>query len=127
MDFVILDFDVDKEVSIISGRPFLATGKTLIDVQKRELIIRVNDQEVKFNVLNASKYPKSNTNECSFVVSLDQVVQNQFHKNNDHLGKMLQGSEKLELVTGGGIKEEAIWQEDMSHKIKNTQRRMFLP
>ena len=34
VDFIVLDFDVDKEVSIILGKPFLATGKTLIDVQK---------------------------------------------------------------------------------------------
>ena len=31
-DFVILDFEEDKKIPIILGRPFLATGKTLIDV-----------------------------------------------------------------------------------------------
>ena len=34
VDFIVLDFEADKEVPIILGRPFLATGKTLIDVQK---------------------------------------------------------------------------------------------
>ena len=34
VDFIVLDFKADKEVPIILGRPFLATGKTLIDVQK---------------------------------------------------------------------------------------------
>ena len=32
LDFIVLDFETDKEVPIILGRPFLATGKTLIDV-----------------------------------------------------------------------------------------------
>ena len=32
-DFVILDFEEDKKIPIILGRPFLATGQTLIDVQ----------------------------------------------------------------------------------------------
>ncbi|XP_070046334.1 uncharacterized protein [Nicotiana tomentosiformis] len=32
-DFVILDCEVDYEVPIIMGRPFLATGKTLVDVE----------------------------------------------------------------------------------------------
>jgi len=32
-DFIILDMKEDKEVPLILGRPFLATGKTLIDVQ----------------------------------------------------------------------------------------------
>ncbi|KAL5555212.1 hypothetical protein UlMin_037448 [Ulmus minor] len=43
VDFIILDFEVDREVPIILGRPFLATGRTLIDVQKGELTMRVND------------------------------------------------------------------------------------
>ena len=34
VDFIVLDFEVDKEVPIILGRPFLVTGTTLIDVQK---------------------------------------------------------------------------------------------
>lgn len=32
VDFIVLDFEVDKEVPIILGRPFLATKKTIIDV-----------------------------------------------------------------------------------------------
>ncbi|XP_049414656.1 uncharacterized protein LOC125877395 [Solanum stenotomum] len=36
-DFVILDYEVDFEVPIISGRPFLATGRALVDIEKGEL------------------------------------------------------------------------------------------
>ena len=36
-DFVILDFEEDKKIPIILGRPFLATGRTMIDVQKESL------------------------------------------------------------------------------------------
>ncbi|XP_038889279.1 uncharacterized protein LOC120079183 [Benincasa hispida] len=55
-DFIILDYEADIEVLIILGRLFLATGRALIDIQKGELTIRVDDQQVKFNVLNALKY-----------------------------------------------------------------------
>ncbi|KAH9744107.1 hypothetical protein KPL70_003546 [Citrus sinensis] len=55
VDFIVLDFEADKEVPIILGRPFLATGKTLINVQKGELTMRVNDQQVTFNVLEAMR------------------------------------------------------------------------
>ncbi|XP_015389831.1 uncharacterized protein LOC107178754 [Citrus sinensis] len=34
VDFIVLDFEADKEVPIILGRPFLVTGKTLIELQK---------------------------------------------------------------------------------------------
>ncbi|XP_070050045.1 uncharacterized protein [Nicotiana tomentosiformis] len=36
-NFVILDCEVDYEVPIILGRPFLATGKELVDVEAGEL------------------------------------------------------------------------------------------
>ena len=40
-DFIILDMKEDKEIPIILGKPFLATGKAMIDVQKEELKLRV--------------------------------------------------------------------------------------
>ncbi|XP_062099872.1 uncharacterized protein LOC133805726 [Humulus lupulus] len=33
-DFIILDYEEDRDVSIILGRPFLATERTFIDVEK---------------------------------------------------------------------------------------------
>ena len=37
-DFVILDCEVDFEVLIILGRPFLATGRALVDMEKGQII-----------------------------------------------------------------------------------------
>ncbi|XP_070026307.1 uncharacterized protein [Nicotiana sylvestris] len=44
-DIVILDYEVDCEVLIILGRPFLATGKALVDVEARELTFRIGDKK----------------------------------------------------------------------------------
>ncbi|XP_070003155.1 uncharacterized protein [Nicotiana sylvestris] len=44
-DFVILDCEVDYEVPIILGRPFLSTGKTLVDVEAGELTFQVGDEK----------------------------------------------------------------------------------
>ncbi|XP_062100121.1 uncharacterized protein LOC133805999 [Humulus lupulus] len=38
-DFIILDNEEDRDVPIILGRPFLGTGRTLIDVEKGEITI----------------------------------------------------------------------------------------
>ncbi|KAH9802438.1 hypothetical protein KPL71_001384 [Citrus sinensis] len=73
VDFIVLDFEADKEVPIILGRPFLATGKTLIDVQKGELTMRVNDQQVTFNVLEAMRNPDE-VEDCNFLSIVDIVV-----------------------------------------------------
>ncbi|XP_019225549.1 PREDICTED: uncharacterized protein LOC109207121 [Nicotiana attenuata] len=44
VDFVILDCEVDYEVTIIIGRPFLATGNNLCDVEAGELTFQVGDE-----------------------------------------------------------------------------------
>ena len=49
-DFVILDMEEDDTVPIILGRPFLAMGKALINVQEGELKLRVQGDEVTFHV-----------------------------------------------------------------------------
>ncbi|KAF7826323.1 uncharacterized protein G2W53_017487 [Senna tora] len=72
-DFIVLDYEEDKNVPIILGRPFLATGRTIIDVHKGELTMPVQDQEVKFNVFKAMKLP-GETEECFHVNVVDCVV-----------------------------------------------------
>ncbi|KAJ8750566.1 hypothetical protein K2173_015727 [Erythroxylum novogranatense] len=49
-DFIVCDIEEDVEVPIILGRPFLATGRVLIDVEKGELTMRVNGEEVTFSI-----------------------------------------------------------------------------
>ncbi|XP_075474534.1 uncharacterized protein LOC142505433 [Primulina tabacum] len=51
-DFVILDMEEEHETPLIFGRPFLATGKALIDVHKGEITLRVGGEEVVFNIYN---------------------------------------------------------------------------
>ncbi|XP_073051291.1 uncharacterized protein [Primulina eburnea] len=54
-DFVILDIEEDQDAPLIFGRPFLATGKALIDVHKGELTLRVGGEAVIFNIYKAIK------------------------------------------------------------------------
>ncbi|XP_062112761.1 uncharacterized protein LOC133823923 [Humulus lupulus] len=58
VDFVVLDMEEDQEIPIILGRPFLATGKALIDVHDGNLTLRVNGEELKFNISNDMRFPK---------------------------------------------------------------------
>jgi len=48
----------DIEVLFILGRPFMKTTKIIIDVDEGKLKIRVKDDEVNFNVLEATQHPK---------------------------------------------------------------------
>ena len=75
-DFIILDMQEDKEVLIIHGRPFLAMGRAMIDVQKGELKLRVQEEEVTFNVFNTIKHPHDN-DICFRVDVLEVIVSSQ--------------------------------------------------
>ncbi|XP_049381255.1 uncharacterized protein LOC125845765 [Solanum stenotomum] len=72
-DFVILDCEIDVDVSIILGRLFLAIGKALVDVESGELKFRVNDEEVTFNVCKLMKQP-SDIHVVSIIYVIDEVV-----------------------------------------------------
>ena len=58
MDFVVIDIEEDKQVPLLIGRPFLATGEALIDVEKGELTLRVRDEVVHFNLNQSLKQPE---------------------------------------------------------------------
>ncbi|XP_070003943.1 uncharacterized protein [Nicotiana sylvestris] len=72
-DFVILDCEVDNEVPIILGRPFLTTGKALVDVEAGEITFRVGDEKVVFHVCKSMKQPNS-TEVCSFMDLVMEVI-----------------------------------------------------
>ena len=50
IDFVVLDMEEDEEMPLILGRPFLATSDAVIEVQKGKLTLRMEDEEVVFQV-----------------------------------------------------------------------------
>lgn len=66
MDFVILDYEVDVEVPIILGRPFLAIGRALVDMEKGKMKFRLNNEEVTFNSCRSMKQ-ESNFKSVSMV------------------------------------------------------------
>nr|GEV75561.1 retrovirus-related Pol polyprotein from transposon 17.6 [Tanacetum cinerariifolium] len=55
-DFVVVDYVIDPCVPLILGRPFLRTGRALIDVYGEELTLHVDDEAITFKVGQTSKY-----------------------------------------------------------------------
>ena len=52
---------------VLLGRPFMATTKTVIDVQNGKLTMIVSGETVKLKVADSKPYPFSNfPNQCSF-------------------------------------------------------------
>ena len=74
-DFIFLDMEEDKEIPIILGRPFLAIGGALIDVQKGELKLRVQDDEITFNVFRPMKLTDDYLNKDTPVLYPKEILQ----------------------------------------------------
>ena len=52
---------------MLLGRPFLATGVSLIDVQKGELTLRVGNEIVHFNLNRSLEHPDVDAESCKAV------------------------------------------------------------
>ncbi|GJT51890.1 hypothetical protein Tco_0978047 [Tanacetum coccineum] len=55
-DFVVVDYVVDPRVPLVLGRPFLRTGRALIDIYGEELTLCHDDEAVTFKVGQTSRY-----------------------------------------------------------------------
>nr|XP_009615615.1 uncharacterized protein LOC104108316 [Nicotiana tomentosiformis] len=73
-DFVILYYQVDEEIPIILGRPFLATGRALLDCEIGELKMRLNNEEIIFNVQQSIRRPGEFAN-CSLAEAVYVILQ----------------------------------------------------
>ncbi|KAK9005275.1 hypothetical protein V6N11_042718 [Hibiscus sabdariffa] len=91
-DFIVLDCEADEHEPIILGRPFLATRRILIDCEKGELTIRVNDQQVTFNIFKSLKQP-DDPEECQVISA---VTKFNFEVEDVDLDKILAVASKIE-------------------------------
>ncbi|XP_025625302.1 uncharacterized protein [Arachis hypogaea] len=74
-DFVVLDMEEEANTSIILRRSFLVTAGAIIDVQKGELVLRLHEEIMVFNVFKAMSYPKEAINECMMVDTIENMDQ----------------------------------------------------
>jgi len=72
-DFVILDMAEDEDMPLILGRPFLATGRALIDVEMGQLMLRFHNEQVVFNIFEAMKHRAENP-KCYRIDVVDEIV-----------------------------------------------------
>ena len=69
VDFVIIQMEEDTKIPLLLGRPFLAIGAALIDVQKGELTLRVGNEAVLFNINRSLEHPDVVVDSCIAVAN----------------------------------------------------------
>ncbi|CAJ2653673.1 unnamed protein product [Trifolium pratense] len=101
-DFVVLDMEEDKNWEpLLLGRPFLATGRALIDVELGELMLRTDGEQILFNVFEAMKQHDDDT-QCFRIELVDEVIEDIF--------KVQHSSSILEKVKDWSLKlDDALW------------------
>ncbi|XP_060216482.1 uncharacterized protein LOC132643965 [Lycium barbarum] len=70
VDFIVLEMEENSEVPLILGRPFLATGRTIIDVHQGQLILLVVDERVIFGMQKIMKFPEDESSSSCFTIDL---------------------------------------------------------
>ncbi|KAL0416226.1 UNVERIFIED_CONTAM: hypothetical protein Slati_3454500 [Sesamum latifolium] len=129
VDFVVLDMEEDANTPLILGRPFLATGKALIDVQKGQLTLRINDEEVVFNVFKAIKHPKIVDHEA-FSIDCVEMLQKDcvnLSKDLDPITDCIVNSDKFELQGRTEEHRQALCHLDAGREEITSRPRQFLP
>ncbi|XP_052724117.1 uncharacterized protein LOC128193955 [Vigna angularis] len=97
VDFVIMEMEADVEVPLILGRPFMKTTRVLIDVDDGKLKVRVEDEEVNFNVFEAMSHP-SDEGACFQVDVLDEAcvtVEREIHVSSPLIKTLIDARESL--------------------------------
>ncbi|GAU31161.1 hypothetical protein TSUD_315860 [Trifolium subterraneum] len=116
-DFVILDMEEDAEVPLLLGRPFLATGRTLIDVEKGELMFRLENEQICFQVFEATTFGGP-VPECFKVDVLEEVVNDAQEEEWEHEIELFlqnlddEGKEEEPLNLEGALFTEALKKDD---------------
>ncbi|XP_070034281.1 uncharacterized protein [Nicotiana tomentosiformis] len=70
VDFIVLEMEENIDVPLILGRTFLATGRAIIDVHQGQLILRVDEERVIFDMQKIIKYLKDESSSFCFQVDL---------------------------------------------------------
>lgn len=56
VDFVIMTMEDNTVITVFLGRPFLAKGEALIDMENGEILLRVGKDEIKFNMAESMRH-----------------------------------------------------------------------
>ncbi|XP_070004413.1 uncharacterized protein [Nicotiana sylvestris] len=90
VDFIVLEMKECPNEPIILGRPFLATGRAIIDVHQGQLILRVDEERVIFDMQKILRYSGDETSSSCFSIDMisyltdelkdDQLISNSIER-----------------------------------------------
>ncbi|XP_070022165.1 uncharacterized protein [Nicotiana sylvestris] len=83
IDLIVLEMKECPDEPIILGRPFLATGRAIIDVHQGQLILRVDEERVIFDMQKILRFSGDETSSSCF--SIDMLIYLTYEFKDDQL------------------------------------------
>ncbi|GAU21677.1 hypothetical protein TSUD_242490 [Trifolium subterraneum] len=74
IDFVVMDIEEDDDVPLILGRSFMKTARMMIDIDDGVMKVRVQDEEVSFDLWEAMKHPKEKSVCCKLDATEEAIL-----------------------------------------------------
>ncbi|XP_070029712.1 uncharacterized protein [Nicotiana sylvestris] len=78
VDFIVLEMKECPDESIILGRPFLATSRAIIDVHQGQLILRVDEERVIFDMQKILRFSGDETPSSCFSIDMLNYLTDEF-------------------------------------------------
>ncbi|XP_019253795.1 PREDICTED: uncharacterized protein LOC109232479 [Nicotiana attenuata] len=100
-DFIVLEMKDCADEPIILGRPFLATGRAIIDVHQGQLILRVDEERVIFDMQKILRFSEDDTSSSCFSIDMIDNLIDEFKDN-----QLISDSMKRCLVKSGTTQDE---------------------
>ncbi|XP_070019828.1 uncharacterized protein [Nicotiana sylvestris] len=82
-NFIVVEMKECPDEPIIFGKPFLATGREIIDVHQGQLILRVDEERVIFDMPKILRFPEDDTSSSCFSIDMINNLIDEFK--NDQL------------------------------------------
>lgn len=107
-DFVVFDYVVDFEMTIILGRVFFSMGRALVNMEKGELKFKLNNDEVTFSMCRTMKQPTNirvvsvikfiDNSGDTFIVTLIKSEESRYPHHSITLNQVLYGTQPIGLL-----------------------------
>ncbi|XP_019240836.1 PREDICTED: uncharacterized protein LOC109220827 [Nicotiana attenuata] len=81
VDFIVLEMKECTDEPIILGRPFLATGRAIIDVHQGQLILRVDEERVIFYMQKILRFSGDEASYLCFSIDMISDIADEFKDN----------------------------------------------
>ncbi|XP_019236054.1 PREDICTED: uncharacterized protein LOC109216360 [Nicotiana attenuata] len=78
VDFIVLEMKECRDEPIILVRPFLATGRAIIDVHQGQLILRVDEERVMFDMQKILRFSRDETSSSCFSIDMLNYLTDEF-------------------------------------------------